>query len=175
MISAFDIIAIQEINTDLRPLDELMGIIGTKYNYIVTDTTEGFGGNDERLGFIYDKTKVNFKGIAGEIVLDSKKKIAINDKKLQFARTPYTCAFQAGWFKFMFSTVHIYYGKSSKSSDAYKRRVAEIQAIADFLSKRAKKDIYNHILVGDFNIDSLDKDDAAAKALTSKLNIFRNR
>ena len=173
IISSFDIVAIQEINYDLRPLDELMGIIGSKYDYIVTDETEGRSGNDERLGFIYDKTKISFKGIAGEIVLKKGRKISSNDKELQFARTPFTCAFQAGWFKFMFSTVHIYYGKSSKNTAAYKRRVDEIDAVAKFISRRSKKDSYNQILVGDFNIDALG--DKASKALTNNLKIFKNR
>jgi endonuclease/exonuclease/phosphatase family metal-dependent hydrolase len=173
IISAFDIVAVQEINDDLRPLDELMGIIGTKYDYLVTDVTDGSSGNNERLGFIFDKSKVSFKGIAGEVVLKKGKKISSNDKDLQFARTPFTCAFQAGWFKFMFSTVHIYYGESSKTSVAYKRRVAEIHAIASFLANRSKKGGFNQILVGDFNIDALG--DSAAKALSSQLKIFKNR
>ncbi len=173
IISSFDIVAVQEINSDIRPLDDLMGIIGKRYDYIVTDVTDGRSGNDERLGFIYDKSVVNFKGVAGEIVLKAGQKIKSNDKSLQFSRTPFTCAFQAGWFKFMFSTVHIYYGSSSKSSAAYSRRVDEIKAVANFLSERSKKDSYNHLLVGDFNIDALG--DKASKALTSKLEMFKNR
>ena len=150
IIARFDVIAVQEICNDLGPLDDLMRLLGGDFRYIVTDLTEGSGGNGERLGFIYDRSKVSFKGVAGELVLPDNLLIKDGTNALQFARTPFMCAFQSGWFKFMFSTVHIYFG--SDSGQKYRRRVAEIAAVAKFLAKRAKKDDRNHVLVGDFNI-----------------------
>jgi len=150
IIARFDVIAVQEICNDLYPLEKVMYLLGNDYNYIVTDVTEGAGGNHERLGFIYDKNKVKFKGVAGELVLPSKMQITQGEKKLQFSRTPFMCSFQAGWFKFLFSTVHIYFGSSS--GEKFEHRVKEIDKVAKFLAKRAKADDANHILVGDFNI-----------------------
>jgi len=60
------------------------------------------------------------------------------------------CSFQAGWFKFLFSTVHIYFGETSRTK--YQRRVDEVDSVAKFLAKRARDDDQNHVLVGDFNI-----------------------
>lgn len=154
IISHFGVVAVQEICADLAPLDYLMGLLGQEYDYIVTDVTHsGLGGNKERLGFIYDKNKVRFKGVAGEIVLP--KKMLINeeaDENRQFSRTPFGVEFQSGWFKFLFSTVHIYFGKSSRNTPQYERRVKEIEAIAKYLAKEAKASDANQILVGDFNI-----------------------
>ena len=150
IISRFDVLAVQEICENLDPLDKLMKILGYDYDYIVTDVTEGRSGNDERLGFIYDRNKVKFKGVAGELVLPENMLIMDEENRRQFARTPFMCSFQSGWFKFYFSTVHIYFGKSSGSK--YRRRVDEIERVAEFLAKRAKNDDQNHILVGDFNI-----------------------
>lgn len=150
IISRFDVIAVQEICDDLRPLDRVMALLGRDFEYIVTDITEGTGGNQERLGFIFDRNKVRFKGIAGELVLPDSMQIIAGGKKRQFSRTPFMCSFQSGWFKFLFSTVHIYFG--SDSGEKYKRRVAEIESVAEFLAKRAEDDHDNHILVGDFNI-----------------------
>ncbi len=150
IISRFDVLAVQEICDDLCPLDKVMHIVGNDYDYIVTDVTEGRGGNNERLGFIFDREKVKFKGIAGELVLPEKMLITNENKQLQFARTPFMCSFQSGWLKFLFSTVHIYFGKSS--GPKYKRRIKEIEKVAKFLANRAKTDDRNHILVGDFNI-----------------------
>lgn len=154
ILSRFDIVAVQEICADLASLGRLMGLLGRQYNYIMTDVTHsGLGGNKERLGFIYDRNKVNFKGIAGEIVLPDKMLIGGSpDKKRQFSRTPFGVEFQSGWFKFLFSTVHIYYGKASKKSPEYARRVKEIEAVAKYLAKEAKASNSNQILVGDFNI-----------------------
>lgn len=153
VISAFDVVAIQEICRDMGPIQEVMKLLGKQYDLILTDVTEGPSGNKERIGFIYNTNKVWFRNVAGEIVLPFKKQISDVTKQRQFARTPFSCCFQAGWFKFVFSTVHIYYGKNAKSSPAYKRRVKEIDAIAKFLKDRAGKETDNYILVGDFNID----------------------
>lgn len=161
IISHFDVIAIQEICYDLYPLKRLMRILGDDYDYIVTDVTHSsLGGNEERLGFIYNKKKVNFTGVAGEIVLPPKMMISKETKdKRQFSRTPFGVDFQSGWFKFFFSTVHIYFGSNSPSSAKYKRRVEEIEAVAKYLAEEAKKNLEsnsmsnsNYILVGDFNI-----------------------
>ena len=45
------------------------GILGREWDFIATDTTEGRGGNDERMAFLYNTEKVWFRKIAGEIVL----------------------------------------------------------------------------------------------------------
>ena len=154
IISRFDVIAVQEICADLWPLKRLMKILGGNYDYIVTDVTHSsLGGNQERLGFIYDKNKVSFKGVAGEIVLPEKLVISkAAGNKRQFSRTPFGVEFQSGWFKFYFSTVHIFFGSNQGNTPQYKRRVEEIKAVAKYLSKEAKNSDSNHILVGDFNI-----------------------
>jgi exonuclease III len=158
IIARFDVIAVQEVCEDLAPLDELMALLGQQYRYILTDVTHsGLGGNSERLGFIYDKNKVMFKGVAGELVLPDNMLISETEtKKRQFARTPFGAEFQSGWFNFLFSTVHIYFGSNSPNTPEYARRVQEIEAVAEYLSKEAKASDANHILVGDFNIKTQD-------------------
>ncbi len=154
IISRFDIIAVQEICVNLRPLKQLLYILGDNYDFIVSDETHSsLGGNQERLGFIYDKNKVDFKSVVGEIVLPPKMELSkVYKEKRQFARTPYGAEFQSEWFKFYFSTVHIYFGSNSPNSDKYKRRVKEIQAVAKYLADQSEKSNSNQILVGDFNI-----------------------
>jgi len=158
IISRFDIIAIQELSGDLGALKKVLDILGGKWDFIVTDSTEGSAGGSERMAFLYDKSKLSFKNLAGEIVLSDKYLIK---GKLQYARTPFCVAFQAGWFMFNLTTVHIYYGK--ERGEEYLRRVAEIDSISSFLSKRAKKENVNYILLGDFNI--VDPTDQTMKAL----------
>lgn len=154
IIDRFDILAVQEVCEDLAPLERLMALLGRKYDYMLTDVTHGaLGGNDERLGFIYDRDKVKFKGVAGEIVLPDRLLISEDgQRRRQFARTPFGALFQSGWFKFSFTTVHIYYGKDSPSSPEYRRRVQEIETISKYLSEEAEESDANQILVGDFNI-----------------------
>ena len=167
IVSRFDLMAVQEINESLRPLKEVMKILGDNFEYIMTDVAAWKnGGNKERLGFIYDKRTVDFKGVAGELVLPQNKLIRNNDGivERQFARTPFKCSFQSGWFKFKVTTVHIYFGDDSENSHKFKRRIDEIDKVAELISDNAKKerdDIdpnqtwtnpYNYFIVGDFNI-----------------------
>lgn len=178
IISHFDLVAIQEVRDDLTAFKRLIKILGYDWDYVVSDITEGKAGNGERMTFIYDKRKVRFTRMAGELVLPEKK----NGKVLQFARTPYIVSFQSGWFKFNIATAHAYYGKGKPGM---KRRVNEIREAALFLKSRAEReakmvkqkkelnskwDNPNYILLGDFNI--IKREDATFKALTQGTRFF---
>ncbi|NKB87063.1 MAG: endonuclease [Acidobacteria bacterium] len=174
IIAAFDVIAIQELNRGLGPLERLMRVLGPDYRYLVTDVTEGRAGNTERLGMIYNRRKVTFTGVAGEVVLPDRLRMSESTKKGQFSRTPFAASFRSGWFNFVLATVHIYYGESSKKSAAYARRVKEIESVARFLAKRAKDEDANYVLVGDFNIDKFE--DKTYDALDKfGFEVFRNK
>src|SRR5262245_3253051 len=87
IISCFDLVAVQEVNRDLSALEKVMRILDREWDYIVTDATEGPGGNEERMAFVYNTEKVAFRKVAGEIVLPdgqlivSRKKIKEANKK----------------------------------------------------------------------------------------------
>ena len=151
VISAFDLVAVQEVNQDMTEFEELMRYLGPHWTYMATDVS----GNSERLAFVYDQRKIRFRHVAGEVVLPPVKGQPVT----QFNRTPYLVAFQAGWFKFNICTVHIYYGSDKDT----RQRIAEIAAIADFFVKRQKEDSETYILLGDFNI--LNPDDPTMKTL----------
>ena len=100
VISAFDIVAIQEVNT-IEALERVMNILGPSWEYMTTDINPTKAGNHEHMTFVYDTRKVSFEHMAGQIV---------TNKQQQFVRTPYYAAFQSGWFRFSLCTVHILYG-----------------------------------------------------------------
>ncbi len=152
VISAFDLVAVQEVNEDLTEFEKLMRLLGPHWTYIVTDAS----GNLERLAFVYDTRKIQFRRMAGEIVLPAKKG---KDAPIQFNRTPFLMAFQAGWFKFNLCTVHLLY-RDAGDTAARRREIADI---ARFFSDRQEKDGETYILLGDFNI--LNPDDATMAAL----------
>jgi exonuclease III len=157
IISCFDLVAIQEVKDNLGALRKLKNILGTNWDYIVTDRTEGRSGNDERIAFLYDTSTVHFCNIAGEVVLPDKPAT----KTRQFARSPFLVTFQAGWLKLNLCSVHIYFGSDSDKT----RRIKEIGDLSEFLGKRAKADYQNYIMLGDFNIVSKEKDDKTMAAL----------
>lgn len=138
VISRFDFVAVQEVNR-LREWEDVMDILGHDFDYICSDVTDTkLGGNGERLMFVYDKRKVSFQKIAGEIVLPKHMLVSkVEDpdaddlaKGKQFRRSPYVGRFQADWFKFSICTVHIYYG--SNSGAQLQERVNEIAQVAKY-------------------------------------------
>ncbi len=161
IISCFDLVALQEVNRDLSALQKVMQILGREWSFIATDTTEGAGGNAERMAFVYNTEKVWFRQIAGEIVLPQGQLIVspaksqsagdleerpveealesgLTEVHQQFARTPFVVAFQAGWFKFNLCTVHIYYGEESGAG--LQRRIDEIQRLVKFMADRQDRE-----------------------------------
>ncbi len=164
IISRFDLIAIQEVRDDLKDIDSVCRILGSSWGIFTSLVTTGKSGNKERLCFLYDKRTVTFRNIAGQIVLPEN-----NDLEHQFARSPYIIRFQSGWLKFDICTVHIYYGKVSKTSTEYERRVKEISELGKYLKSSYidKKQAYNLFVVGDFNIE--DKGSDTYKAATASI------
>lgn len=158
VISAFDIVAVQEINRSLRGIKRVLKLLGPHWKYIVTDVTEGPGGNRERMAFVFDSRKVSFESVAGEIVLPRSQ--LINGER-QFARTPFLGAFQSYWLKFNLCSVHMYYG--SASGAGLERRIKEIGRIGKFLRKRYERYDENFVLLGDMNI--VGPDDRTMEAL----------
>ena len=183
VISRFDFVAVQEVN-QLEEWQHIMDILGHDWGFIATDETDPkLGGNGERMTFAYDKRKVWFQSIAGEIVLPpsmliSGAEIEVDGATIragnQFKRTPFIASFQSGWLKFDICTVHLYYGASSGAKLG--QRVEEIATIANYLSTRADRALGEDralILLGDFNIVS--PEHKTMKALTNNGFVVPNR
>jgi endonuclease/exonuclease/phosphatase family metal-dependent hydrolase len=160
-IATFDLVAVQEVNRNLAPFQKVMKLLGPRWDYIVTDATEGRGGNDERMAFVFNSGVVRFRKIAGEIVLPGGQTIipagaaagaSAATAGVQFARTPFLVSLQAGWFRFNLCTVHIYYGEDT--GPKLEQRRQEIERIARFFKARQEKENEDYILLGDFNIVS---------------------
>ncbi len=95
----------------------------------------------------------------------------LDDSFKQFARTPYTVSFQAGWLKINLCTVHIYFG-DNEDPKLLKQRQDEIAALSKALGKRAEQDLKDDPesrtmsgVLGDFNI--LSKEHETMQALES--------
>ncbi|KGF68148.1 endonuclease [Hoeflea sp. BAL378] len=75
IIHNFDIAAIQEVRDDMREFLELRKILGPDWDYIATDVTDGGAGNGERMVFLFNRDRVRFRNIAGELTLPDGKKV----------------------------------------------------------------------------------------------------
>ena len=52
-----------------------MKILGPNWSYIATDVTEGVTGNEERMAFLFNRDKVWFRNVAGELTLPDGQKV----------------------------------------------------------------------------------------------------
>lgn len=152
IISRFDVIAVQEVKANIRALRDTMKILGNNWSLILTDVNKGKVGNGERMAYLFDTRRVQLSGLACELVIPDEWSEEISEKSLQkqFVRTPYGVSFRSNHQTFILVTLHILYGKSSKS------RISELQGIADWLADwAADTNAYhqNLIALGDFNID----------------------
>ncbi len=69
IIANFDLIALQEIRRDLGPLNDIKNLLGPNWSYIATDVTEGKAGNEERMVFLFNRNRISFRNVAGELTL----------------------------------------------------------------------------------------------------------
>ncbi|WP_238146625.1 endonuclease/exonuclease/phosphatase family protein [Ornithinimicrobium murale] len=149
VIRCFDVTAIQETRRDTSALFALLSLLGEDYRVIASDVTEGDQGNDERLAYLYDSSRVQPSGLVGEIVLPPQAEGEVK----QFARTPYAAGFVRSGVEFILTTVHVLWGK--KPAD----RLPELTAFAEWMrswADRPKDWNRNLMVLGDFNIDRHD-------------------
>jgi len=141
----------------------VMSLLGSDWNYIINDITEGDKGNSERSGFIYNKKRVEFGGLAGEIVLWEE--LTKNHNIKQLKRAPYITGFRAGWKTFSIVCLHLHPGDDKTDIDyRYEEVELLIEAIKDkMLNGRFWNE--NIILAGDFNLYD-NKDQATIKKIT---------
>lgn len=147
----FDIVAIQEVKTNLLGLAKLQKLLPGHYQILVSDPT----GNNERMAFLYDKRTVISTGLVCEIAFSG---TIASPEVFQFQRSPYCASFRAGRFDFTLVSVHIAEG-SSQGSVGTSLREKEIQQLVRFIkreARRAQGAVFDpdFFLVGDFNIQS---------------------
>lgn len=153
ILRRFDVIALQEVRSNLRALRDTLKILGDNWSFILTDVTQGSAGNGERMAFLFDTRRIKLSGLACELVVPEERLKSIDENALrqQFARTPYAVGFRSEHTTFVLVTLHIKYGRSASE------RIPELRAIADWMADWATSmHSYdqNLIALGDFNVDT---------------------
>ncbi len=157
IISRFDVIAVQEVTRNFKALRVLMKTLGPSWSFIMTDENRGDAGNRERMAFIFDTSRVQLSGLAGELTVpdDYDVQEALQQRAgapfRQFARSPYAVSFRAGRETFILTTMHVLYG------EGYEDRTPELYAIAQWMRDWASDTAewgHSLMLLGDFNIDN---------------------
>jgi len=144
----FDIVALQEVKTDLRGLSKLQDLLPGNYKILVSDPT----GNNERFVFLYDKRTVVSTGLVCEVGFNVS---GATHTGYQLHRMPYCASFRAGRMDFIICNAHIFFGKGRVGKKA---RETEITKLVDYIHKRSKKEktkVFDRdfFVLGDFNIE----------------------
>ncbi|GAA1780145.1 hypothetical protein GCM10009795_027950 [Nocardioides hankookensis] len=146
VISRFDVVAVQEVRRDTSGLRAVLAELGSDWEFICSDVTEGDGGNGERLTFLFDTNRVASSGLVGEVVLPPKAGRAVR----QFARTPYAASFMRNGVEVILTTVHVVW------DGAPARRIPEVTAFANWMrdwADRPRDWSSNLLVLGDFNLE----------------------
>ncbi len=170
VISWFDIVAVQEVKTDLTDLFRVLARLPAGWRSVFSDEA----GNDERLAFLHDGTRVRRLDLAGEVAIPPASHRYIRLKGIAqkfrgFDRNPYAVAFGAGEFVITVANAHSYFG--SDSAIARNRRALETYALGRWADLRAKRDyVYsaNVVVIGDLNMPKAEVGDAIFDALTER-------
>lgn len=166
----FDLTAVQEVADDLTGLYAVRNLLPASYRLLISDTA----GNDERTAFLYDTSKVELLELAGRLsvpvsALRHIKLPGVNQPFRGFDRSPYLAAFQAGAFRFVLASVHLYFGSDSKTD--LERRALEAYAVGRWADLR-RDDPHAYatdiIALGDFNLPEVSPEDPIHKALTKR-------
>jgi len=127
-----------------------MRLLGSDWDYMINDITEGSKGNSERSAYIFNTNRGQTVGISGEITLWDK--LTQNSTVKQLRRSPHMTGFAAGWKKFSLVNFHLTPGKSAA---AVAERTEEIRLLAEAIKhKRNRNNLWNRntILLGDMNL-----------------------
>jgi endonuclease/exonuclease/phosphatase family metal-dependent hydrolase len=170
IISWFDLVTVQEVNDDLAGILAIKAHLPKRYALLFSDAS----GNLERQAFLYDTRKVSLLEEVGRLAIPPSQ---LRQIKLPgtttpfpgFDRGPYLATFEAGTFRFMLLSVHLFYG--SPSAPDLERRTLETFAVAWWADHRRRDPrtyVTNIVPLGDFNLPKASVGDKIFDALSSR-------
>ena len=169
MVTWFDLVAVQEVNDNLRGIDAIHEELPSRYDLLFSDAS----GNQERQAFLYDSRKISRLREVGRVSIPPSDlpRIRRSDSATTFRgfdRGPYLASFESGSFRFGLLNVHLFYG-SKKAADV-NRRVLETFAVA-WWADRTHRDAFSYVddvvPLGDFNLPKAQAGDRIFDALVS--------
>lgn len=161
IIERFDIVAIQEIYGDFKVLDEIKTYLGEHWDYFFSDTSIGLGGLDYRLGFFFDKRKVQQGGIISDLMLPSTRTRDEHGRfswkpAVQLLRPPFNMGFKIADKRVILCNMHLVFGSRQRKEE----RLEELERILNFWEWRTHiKNVWskNVILLGNFQTEKLNE------------------
>jgi endonuclease/exonuclease/phosphatase family metal-dependent hydrolase len=169
IVSWFDLVAVQEVNDDLRGIEAIHSRLPSRYDLLFSDAS----GNQERQAFLYDARKVSRLREVGRLSIPPSQlaRIRVPGATTPFTgfdRGPYLASFGAGSFRFSLLNVHLFYGSDDPVD--LDRRTLETFAVAWWADRR-NRDAHSYVpdvvSLGDFNLPKAAPGDRIYDALVS--------
>ena len=158
IVSRFDLVVVQEIKSSVKDLEILLRLLGDDWIYVINDITEGSAGNSERSAYLFNKTRVEFAGLAGEIVLWDD--LTAGSPIKQLKRSPFITGFRAGWKTFALVNLHLHPGDDPEDLTFRREEVRLLLAALKHKIEAGRLWNENLIVAGDFNFyEGAEKDD----------------
>ncbi|MFL5924727.1 MAG: endonuclease/exonuclease/phosphatase family protein [Gaiellaceae bacterium] len=169
VMSWFDLVAVQEVNLDLRGIEAIHAHLPPRYELLFSDAS----GNRERQAFLYDSRRVTRLREVGRVAIPPSQlpRIAVAGATTAFTgfdRGPYVASFESGAFRFALLNVHLFYGSEAPAD--LDRRTLETFAVAWWADKthRDKKSyVVDIVPLGDFNLPKAAPGDRIFDALVA--------
>lgn len=169
VMSWLDLVAVQEVNDDLRGIEAIHDHLPSRYDLLFSDSS----GNRERQAFLYDSRKVKRLREVGRVAIPPSQlpKIARTGTTTPFTgfdRGPYLASFEAGAFRFALLNVHLFFGSADPAD--LDRRTLETFAVAwwtDKTHRDAKSYVVDIVSLGDFNLPKATPGDRIFDALVA--------
>ena len=169
MIGWFDLVAVQEVNDDLRGIEAIHSKLPSRYDLLFSDAS----GNQERQAFLFDTRKVRRLKEVGRLSIPPSD---LRNIKLPgtttafpgFDRGPYLASFESGAFRFSLLNVHLFFG--SPAPVDLDRRTLETFAVAwwaDQKHRDTRSYVPEILPLGDFNLPKMSPGDRIYDTLCS--------
>jgi endonuclease/exonuclease/phosphatase family metal-dependent hydrolase len=169
IIAWFDLVAVQEVNDDLRGIEAIHDKLPARYDLLFSDAS----GNRERQAFLYDSRKITRLKEVGRLAIPPSELPVIKlpgstTPFVGFDRGPYLASFACGDFRFSLVNVHLFYGSSDPTD--MDRRTLETYAVAwwaDQKHRDRRSYVPEIVPLGDFNLPKAAPGDRIYDALIS--------
>ena len=169
MIGWFDLVAVQEVNDNLRGIEAIHSKLPARYDLLFSDAS----GNQERQAFLFDTRKVSRLKEVGRLSIPPSqlRNIKVPGSTTAFPgfdRGPYLASFESGSFRFSLLNVHLFYGSDDPAD--LDRRTLETFAVAwwaDQKHRDARSYVPEILPLGDFNLPKTEPGDRIYEALKS--------
>src|SRR6266704_1251317 len=137
ILGQFELISIAELRDNLTDLGRVLEVLGPTWRVIYSDALRDSGGNNERVGFVYDKRAVAFSGFAATANPPREKVGNLYLTKFDWWREPFMASFSAGSFDFVFLAAHAQWGTPAG-------RLVELQSLAEWIDLKRYDQILHY-------------------------------